>query len=77
MPTMSNEHPQQPCLMDLREASAYIGIPIWTLREQIWRGVLPAIRLPGANGEPQRRIRIAKRDLDCLIERFREVASPE
>lgn len=52
-------------LLTLREAGAYLGISTWTLRELIWRGTLPAVRIT-------QKIHLDLRDLDVFIERSKE-----
>lgn len=71
-----SEDRQARCL-DLLSASNEYGIPVYTLRQAIWRGDLPAIRLPShKNPEgPARKIFIDRRDLDAFIERFKERAT--
>jgi excisionase family DNA binding protein len=51
--------------LTLQQASAYLGISSWTLRELIWRGQLPAIRIT-------RKVHLDLRDLDSFIERSKE-----
>jgi hypothetical protein len=71
-----SENRQARCL-DLLAASNEYGIPVYTLRQAIWRGDLAAIRLPSHKHPegPARKIFIDRRDLDAFIERFKERAS--
>jgi len=59
-------------LLSANEAAKYLGISYWTLRELVWSGALPMVRLPNKSGGWCRRILIDKRDLDQLIERSKE-----
>lgn len=57
-------NPKQPRLHSLKEASEYIGLSPWSLRERIWAGELPVVRFP--NG---RKMFLDIRDMDRFIER--------
>ncbi len=59
-------------LLSANEAAKYLGVSYWTLRELVWSGSLPMVRLPNKNGGWCRRILIDKRDLDQLIEKSKE-----
>lgn len=48
-------------LYSVKEASLYLGVSAWTVRERIGSGVLPVVRLG-------RRTLVDLRDLDRLIE---------
>jgi excisionase family DNA binding protein len=54
-------------LLSLKEAEQYSGISIWTLRDLIAAGDLPAVRPPGL-----RRVWVDRKDLDRAIERWKE-----
>ena len=54
-------------LLTLQQASAYLGVSSWTVRELIWRGRLPAVRIT-------RKIHLDLRDLDQFIEQAKERA---
>jgi excisionase family DNA binding protein len=56
--------------LTLRQASAYLGISPWTVRELIWRGRLPAVRIT-------RKVHLDLRDLDSFIERSKDRESPQ
>ena len=63
--------------MDLRTAAAYLGCSYWTLRELALNGHIPAVRIPSPRARDARvvrRILIDSRDLERLIERWKEVA---
>lgn len=55
----------RPRLLTLQQASVYLGISPWTVRELIWRGRLPAVRIT-------RKVHLDLRDLDSFIERAKE-----
>ena len=66
--------------MDLRTAAAYLGCSYWTLRDLVVSGHVPAVRIPSPrahDGRAMRRILIDSRDLDTLIERWKEVNDPD
>jgi excisionase family DNA binding protein len=48
-------------LLNLRDAAEYLGRSEWALRELIWKGRIPAVRI-------DRRIQLDLRDLDALID---------
>lgn len=52
-------------LLTLQQASGYLGVSPWTVRELIWRGRLPAVRIT-------RKIHLDLRDLDQFIEQAKE-----
>src|SRR2546428_6788425 len=65
-------------LMDLRTAAAYLGCSYWTLRDLALNGHVPVVRIPSpraTDGRALRRIFIDSRDLDMVIERWKEVNS--
>ena len=67
-------------LMDLHTAAAYLGCSYWTLRDLVLAGHIPAVRIPSPrarDGRVMRRILIDSRDLDRLIERWKEVDNSE
>src|SRR5438552_9524001 len=62
-------------LMDLRTAAAYLGCSYWTLRDLVLNGHVPAVRIPSPrapDGRALRRTLIDSRDLELLIERWKE-----
>lgn len=56
--------PVGPRLLPLKEAAKYIGFTTWAMREAIWAGLIPMVKLP--NG---RKIWVDVKDLDAFIER--------
>jgi hypothetical protein len=78
---MQNEKPttggpsSSPRLLDLDGASAYTGIPYWSLRRLAASGALPVVRLPrpgATDGRVMRRILFDRSDLDRLIDANKE-----
>src|SRR5437868_2351700 len=62
-------------LMDRRTAAAYLGCSYWTLRDLVLNGHVPAVRIPSPrapDGRALRRTLIDSRDLELLIERWKE-----
>jgi excisionase family DNA binding protein len=62
--------------MDLRTAAAYLGCSYWTLRDLVLNGHIPTVRIPSPrarDGRAMRRILIDSRDLERLIDRWKEV----
>ena len=55
-------------LLSLRDAATYMGLSCWTLRELIWRGELPSVRVG-------RRVLVDLEDLDSFIERCKQTES--
>ena len=49
-------------LFSVREAGRYLSLSHWTVREMVWRGELPEVRIG-------RRLLVDVRDLDELIQR--------
>ena len=63
-------------LMDLRTAAVYLGCSYWTLRDLVLNGYIPADHIPSPrarDGRVMRRILIDWRDLERLIERWKEM----
>lgn len=48
-------------LLTLQETAAYLGVSPWTVRDLVWKGKLPVVRLT-------RRLHFDKRDVDRLID---------
>src|SRR5438093_13410474 len=64
-------------LMDPRTAAAYLGCSYWTLRDLVLNGYVPAVRIPSPRARDGhrgalRRTLIDSRDLELLIERWKE-----
>jgi excisionase family DNA binding protein len=55
-------------LLSLRDAATYLSISYWTLRDLVWCGDLPSVRVG-------RRILIDHEDLNRFIERNKQVES--
>ena len=56
-------NPLGPRLLSLKEASSYIGLSIWGLRDRVWAGDIPVVRFNGG-----RKMYVDVKDLDALIE---------
>jgi excisionase family DNA binding protein len=56
-------------LLTLPQAARYLGLSSWTVREMIWRGTLPRVRL-------SRKILLDQRDLDALIDAHKDGVDP-
>src|SRR5262249_61763187 len=52
-------------LLTLKEAADYLALSTWTVRELVWKGRLPAVRLT-------RRLHFDRRDLDRLIDHAKD-----
>lgn len=52
----------QPRLLSLEEAAIYLGVSKWTLRDLIFRGDLPHLKI-------KRRVLVDRADLDAYISR--------
>jgi hypothetical protein len=67
-----------PRLLDLRAAGRYLSLSYWTVRDLVFAGTLPTVKLPcprAGDGRSIRRALIYRRDLDALIEDHREAAA--
>ena len=53
-----------PRLMTIKQASDYIGLSVWAIRERIWRGQLPVLQFPEG-----RKQYLDRYDLDAFIEK--------
>ena len=62
-------NPTGPRLLSLKKASEFIGLSLWGLREAIWGGLIPVVRL-GPNG---RKMFIDVLDIEKFIEDNKEV----
>ena len=75
-----------PRLLNVEEAARYLGISFWTMREFVNAGSIPTVRLPRPQTDRMRRRRpvndtvrrllIDRRDLDALVERWKERQLP-
>jgi hypothetical protein len=59
--------PMTPRLLPLKDAARYLGFTTWGMREAIWAGLIPVVRLP--NG---RKMWLDVSDLDRSIERNKQ-----
>jgi hypothetical protein len=53
-------------LYTLKEAATYLGRSTWSVRHLIGKGLLPQVR-------PDRRVQVDVRDMDALIEKYKEM----
>lgn len=68
----------QPRLLDLRTAGEYLGVSYWTMRDLVFAGTVPTVKIPATragDGRAIRRILIDRRDLDALIQKNKETES--
>jgi excisionase family DNA binding protein len=75
---MATRRPKSSCIQDtpasrarllsLRDAAVYVALSYWTLRELIWRGELPSVRVG-------RRVLVDLEDLDSFVERCKQTES--
>ena len=61
-------NPMSPRLLPLKQAAEYLGLTIWAMREAIWAGLIPVVRLP--NG---RKMWIDIKDIDRFIDQNKTV----
>ncbi len=54
-------------LLTLEQAAAYLALSTWTVRDLVWKGRLPVVRLT-------RRLHFDRRDLDRLIDHAKDSA---
>lgn len=59
-------------LLDLAATATYLAMAPWTVRELEWSGVLRRVRVPLTNGGELRKVLFDRRDLDELIERWKD-----
>ena len=57
-------NPMSPRLLPLKDAAQYLGFTVWAMREAIWAGLIPVVKLP--NG---RKLWVDRADLDKFIDR--------
>jgi hypothetical protein len=67
-----------PCtrLLDLKSAGAYVGVSYWTMRDLVFGGIIPSVKIPyprSGDGRVIRRILVDRRDLDTFIENNKEL----
>ena len=56
------EKPLEPRLVSQKEAASYLGVSYWTLRDLLFRGDIPHIRV-------KRRILVDRLDLEAYIQK--------
>jgi len=56
-------------LLSQEEAARYLGISKWTLRDLVFRGDLPSVRI-------KRRLLVDRQDLDTYLERVKTYPGP-
>lgn len=64
-----------PRLLDVAGAARYLSISPSRLRTLVWSGMLRRVRVPLPNGGEMRKILLDMRDLDVLVERWKEDGS--
>src|SRR5262249_53697624 len=77
-PTKSAEDDETPSvrLLDLRAAGTYLGLSYWTMRDLVFGGLIPTVKIPCPrtnDGRVIRRLLIDRRDLDAFIEKNKEL----
>jgi len=55
-------------LLTLREASRFLGLTVWALRERVWAGAIPYLQFPGG-----RKIYLDREDLEKFIQGNKKV----
>ena len=61
----STAYPPSRRLLTLAQAAVYLGLSPWTIRELVWKGQLPVVRLT-------RKLLFDLRDLDRLVEQAKD-----
>ena len=61
-------NPKSPRLLPLKKAAEYIGLTVWGMREAIWAGLIPVIRL----GPSGRKMFIDVEDIEAFIQGNKE-----
>ena len=62
-------------LLDLRAAGTYLGVSYWTMRDLVFGGLIPSVRIPcprSNDGRTIRRLLVDRHDLDTFIEKNKE-----
>lgn len=59
-------HPVRQRLYDLKMAATYLGRPVWSIRELIWKGALPVVK-------DGRKLYVDLYDMDQYVERNKEI----
>jgi len=63
-------------LLDLKSAGAYLGVSYWTMRDLVFGGIIPSVKIPcprAGDGRAIRRILADRCDLDTFIENNKEL----
>jgi hypothetical protein len=63
-------------VLDLKAAGTYLGLSYWTVRDLVFAGAIPTLKIPcpkSNDGRTIRRILIDRRDLDAFIERNKNI----
>lgn len=61
-------NPLSPRLMTIKQASEYIGLTVWALRERIWAGQIPVVQFPGG-----RKQYVDSQDIEAFIQQNKRV----
>lgn len=67
--TQGTCNPLRPRLLPLKKAAEYIGLTTWAMREAIWSGLIPVIRL----GPSGRKMFIDVQDIEEFIQKNKAV----
>jgi hypothetical protein len=65
-----------PRLLDVPQGSRYIGVGPWEFRRLVWSGIVPRVRIPLPNGGELRKLLVDVRDLDRLVESWKDERGP-
>jgi excisionase family DNA binding protein len=57
-----------PRLMTLKQASEYLGLTVWALRERVWSGQIPVVTFPEG-----RKQYIDREDVEAFIQNNKKV----
>jgi hypothetical protein len=63
-------------LLDLKSAGAYLGVSYWTMRDLVFGGAIPSVKIPcprARDGRVIRRILVDRRDLDTFIDNNKQL----
>jgi hypothetical protein len=57
-----------PRLLDLKASAHYLSVGLWTVRQLVWDGRLPVVKIPRTDGSgDMNRVLIDRNDLDAFI----------
>jgi hypothetical protein len=68
----SSESGRPQRLHDLEASALYLGVSIWSVRDLEAQGILRRVRIPLPGGREFRKVLFDVRDLDALIERWKD-----